>query len=69
MRETVVSQPGDVWVMGHHRLLCGDATVQGSYEKLLGDGGAAMNVHGSALWCGLPREDQEEVNPLQCFYP
>jgi DNA modification methylase len=32
-----VSQLGDVWVMGPHRLLCGDATQAASYEALLGD--------------------------------
>jgi DNA modification methylase len=32
-----VSQLGDVWVMGPHRLLCGDATQNSSYEALLGD--------------------------------
>ncbi len=25
--ETPISRPGDVWVLGPHRLLCGDATV------------------------------------------
>lgn len=31
-----VSQSGDLWVMGEHRLLCGDATVAGHFEHLLG---------------------------------
>ena len=34
--ETPVSRPGDVWRLGPHRLLCGDATVAASYEALLG---------------------------------
>lgn len=33
--ETPVSRPGDVWLLGGHRLLCGDATVAQSYERLL----------------------------------
>ncbi len=33
--ETPVSRPGDVWIMGPHRLLCGDSTVAASYERLL----------------------------------
>jgi DNA modification methylase len=33
--ETAVSRPGDIWLLGHHRLLCGDATVANSYEHLL----------------------------------
>ena len=26
--ETPITQPGDVWILGQHRLLCGDATQQ-----------------------------------------
>jgi len=33
--ETPVSRPGDVWLLGGHRLLCGDSTVAESYEHLL----------------------------------
>ena len=30
-----VSHPGDLWVLGRHRLLCGDATVATDVERLL----------------------------------
>ena len=33
--ETPVSRPGDVWLMGEHRVLCGDATATECYEQLL----------------------------------
>jgi DNA modification methylase len=33
--EHAVTMPGDVWVMGEHRLLCGDATVETGVRKLL----------------------------------
>ena len=33
--ETPVSRPGDVWLLGGHRLLCGDSTVAESYDRLL----------------------------------
>ena len=33
--ETPISRPGDVWIMGPHRLLCGDATVAESYDRLM----------------------------------
>ena len=36
VQEQVVSRPGDVWVLGEHRLLCGDALVEASYLTLLG---------------------------------
>ncbi len=41
--ETPVSRPGDVWRLGPHRLLCGDATVAASYDTLL-DGEAVDMV-------------------------
>lgn len=31
-----ISRPGDVWVLGGHRLVCGDATDVGAYDALLG---------------------------------
>ncbi len=34
--ETPISRPGDVWLMGGHRVLCGDATLTDSYGRLLG---------------------------------
>lgn len=35
-----VTEPGDIWVLGKHRLLCGDSTLPSSYETLL-EGGQA----------------------------
>jgi DNA modification methylase len=32
-----VSKAGDLWDIGHHVLLCGDALLDESYQKLLGD--------------------------------
>ncbi|MCZ4128601.1 MULTISPECIES: site-specific DNA-methyltransferase [Pseudomonadota] len=39
---TPVSKPGDVWIMGKHRLLCGDSTDDASYDTLLGTERVAM---------------------------
>jgi DNA modification methylase len=36
------SKPGDLWRLGDHRLLCGDATVPEDVERLLGGTKAAM---------------------------
>jgi DNA modification methylase len=33
--EDPVSKPGDLWVLGNHRLLCGDATVLADVEQVL----------------------------------
>jgi len=32
-----VSRPGDLWILGSHRLLCGDAREQSSIDALLGN--------------------------------
>ena len=31
-----ISRPGDLWICGDHRVLCGDATVLADVEKVLG---------------------------------
>ena len=36
VEQVVVSRPGDLWVLGNHRLLCGDATDREDVERLLG---------------------------------
>jgi len=40
--EHPVTQPGDLWVLGNHRLLCGDATVPTNVERVLEGGVADM---------------------------
>ena len=37
-----VSRPGDLWICGEHRVLCGDATVLADVEKVLGGEPADM---------------------------
>mgnify|MGYP000979015258 CR=1 FL=1 len=36
--EAAITVPGDVWILGEHRLLCGDATQMADIEKVV-DGG------------------------------
>jgi DNA modification methylase len=58
----VVSQAGDLWVLGNHRLLCADARDQAAYESLL-EGAKAQfvltdppyNVPIDGNVCGLGR--------------
>ncbi|WP_312337209.1 DNA methyltransferase [Anaerospora hongkongensis] len=38
-----ITKPGDVWQLGRHRLMCGDATKQSDIEKLM-DGALAVMV-------------------------
>ena len=42
--EEVISRPGDLWRLGDHRLLCGDALVPASYETVLASENAQMAI-------------------------
>ena len=62
-----VSVLGDVWILGEHRLLCGDATQKSSSQKLLGDQKADMiftdppyNVAINGHVCGNGKKQHSE---------
>ena len=40
--EPAVSQPGDLWLLGEHRILCGDATQADTYDRLMAGERARM---------------------------
>jgi len=40
--ETAVTVPGDIWLLGQHRLFCGDSTQMDAVEKVLAGGLADM---------------------------
>lgn len=35
LEEETISRPGDIWMLGKHRLICGDSTKAETYEKLM----------------------------------
>jgi DNA modification methylase len=35
LEEEPISKPGDIWLLGRHRLMCGDSTKAETYEKLM----------------------------------
>lgn len=65
--QQTVSQAGDLWLLGRHRLLCGSSLESESWARLLGDETAAMvftdppyNVKVSGHICGLGKVKHEE---------
>ena len=40
--EGPVTRPGDIWILGPHRVICGDALLAETYARLLGDERAQM---------------------------
>lgn len=44
LSKTVTARQGDLWLLGRHRLLCGDALASSSYEMLMAGAQAAMMI-------------------------
>lgn len=63
-----VSQPGDLWILGRHRLLCGDATSKDAVERLM-DGESEHAIvtdppYGVGVDYGLFEDSKENVTKL-----
>lgn len=65
--EPAVSKPGDLWLLGEHRLYCGDALKEESYKALMDGKKAAMgfsdppyNVPTKGHICGLGKIKHRE---------
>src|SRR5439155_8822721 len=39
---TPITQPGDLWLLGDHRLLCGDSTIEADEARLMDGKQAAL---------------------------
>lgn len=53
------SKRGDLYILGNHRLLCGDATSPEDVQMLLRGGTCRFASDGSALQRGLPRHRRQ----------
>ena len=53
--EDPISRPGDLWMLGNHRLLCGDSTVATDVERLW-HGETAADGDRSTVRCGVRPE-------------
>lgn len=38
LKKPVFSKPGDLWILGRHKVVCGDSTTKEVYERVLGGG-------------------------------
>lgn len=52
-------QAGEVWILGDHRLMCGDSTDGSDMLKLMGGGEGGHGFHRSTLWRGDRRQEQD----------
>ena len=67
MAKEAITRPGDVWQLGRHRLLCGDAREPEHYDVIMGDARADIiftdppyNVPIDGHVCGLGRVRHRE---------
>ena len=44
IKKDPITKPGDIWLLGDHRVICGDSTIIETYEKLF-DGKKAKMIH------------------------
>lgn len=60
-------QPGELWAMGDHRLLCGDATTIEAVRRLLPDGPAALLVTSPPYWAKQEYDRQVGLEAARAF--
>lgn len=62
--EVPVTRPGDLWLCGPHRVLCGDSTMPEAVARLLGDGRPILMVTDPPYGVGLDSEwrDRAGIN-------
>ncbi|KAG8174666.1 hypothetical protein JTE90_027137 [Oedothorax gibbosus] len=64
-----ITKPGDLWILGDHRIYCGDSSVVESYKALLDDKMADITVcdppYNVAYGSSQEREDKKILNDNQ----
>jgi DNA modification methylase len=58
-----ITKPGDLWLLGEHRLLCGDATSGNDVEKLMNSEKADMVFTDPPYNTGMTAQTQSGGNP------
>ena len=53
-----ITQPGDVWMLGDHRLICGDSTDPDVFERLMGGAHATLTVTSPPYGVGKSYEEK-----------
>jgi site-specific DNA-methyltransferase (adenine-specific) len=58
--EDPTTKPGDLWILGHHRLLCGDSTSMDEVERLMGGTQADLLLTDPPYNVALGRDETPE---------
>lgn len=52
-KKNTMTMPGDIWMLGNHRLMCGDSTSSEAIKSLLGGGYGRPGIYGSSVQCSV----------------
>lgn len=52
-KKNTMTMPGDIWMLGNHRLMCGDSTSSEDIKSLLGGGYGRPSIYGSSVQCSV----------------
>ena len=60
-------QPGDLWQLGAHRLICGDCTDAATVARVMGGEKAQLVVTSPPYWVGKDYETQTTLQEVRAF--
>lgn len=67
VKQETDTKAGDLFVLGRHRLLCGDSTNREDTAKLMGEERADMGFTSPPYWVGKEYEKQKSVEEIEAF--
>ena len=50
LQNPAFSKKGDIWLLGKHRVICGDSTIKETFARILD--GSQFGCYGRTLFCG-----------------
>ena len=67
IRAETETKSGDLFILGEHRLLCGDSTKKEDVERLMDGGKADMGFTSPPYWVGKEYETQKTIEEIEEF--
>ncbi|HAP66884.1 MAG TPA: hypothetical protein DCQ99_03525 [Nitrospinae bacterium] len=62
-----ITKTGDIYILGEHRLLCGDATKKDDVERMMDGKKATLGFTSPPYWVGKEYETQKSIEEINEF--